>query len=190
MTHIKRGLTPTRDAGLLAIACFKLLKAVTLISLGLGAFRLLDPGVVDRLTNWLLHFSLTSGQELVNRTIDLLSTLTRRRTTALGLGAIAYGSLFAVEGIGLWKGKRWAEYLTVIATTSLIPFEIYELTRRLTVVRVSALLINTAAVIYLVYRLRHPRPDSAPIDRRSRLPYSAQRRRRIFIRGRHKQTRA
>ena len=157
MTHLKQDLTPTRDAGLVAIACFKLIKAITLISLGLGAFRLLDPAIVSRLTDWLLHFSLSTGQGFVDRAVDLLGTLTRRRATALGIGAVVYGSLFAVEGIGLWKGRRWAEYLTAITTGLLIPFEIYELTRRLTVVRASALVINTAAVIYLVYRLRHPR---------------------------------
>jgi uncharacterized membrane protein (DUF2068 family) len=161
MTHLRQGITPTRDAGIVAIAVFKLFKGVTLIALGLGAFRLLNPVTVQRLTNWLLHFSLTTGQHFVDRTIDLLSKLTRGRTAALGLGAIAYGSLFMVEGVGLWKGKRWAEYLTVIATSLLIPFEIYELTKRLTAVRLAALVVNVAAVIYLVYRLRHPREASA-----------------------------
>ena len=161
MTHLKQDLAPTRDVGLVAIACFKLFKAVTLIALGLGAFRLLNPAIVSRLTDWLQHFSLSSGQEFVDRAVDLLSTLTRRRATAIGIGAIAYGSLFGVEGVGLWKGRRWAEYLTVIATSLLIPFEIYELTRRLTDVRISALVINLAAVSYLVYRLRRPRETTA-----------------------------
>src|SRR4051812_48369918 len=116
MTHFREDITPTRDGGLVAIACFKLVKAVALISLGLGAFKLLNPATVDHLTDWLLHFSLTSGQEFIDKAVDLLSTLTRRRTTALGLAAIAYGTLFGVEGIGLWKGKRWAEYMTVITT--------------------------------------------------------------------------
>jgi len=164
MTHMKQGLSPTRDAGLLAIAVFKLFKGVVLIALGLGAVRLLNPVTVHRLTDWLLHFSLTTGQRFVDNAIDLLSKLTRGHAAALGLGAIAYGSLFTVEGIGLWKGKRWAEYLTVIATSTLIPFEVYELARRLTLVRISALVVNIAAVIYLVYRLRHPREASASAD--------------------------
>ena len=163
MTHLRQNITPTRDPGLVAIACFKLLKAVALIGLGLGLFRLHDQSTVDRLTDWLLHFSLTTGQQFVDRTIDVLSKLTRRHATALGLGAILYGSLFTVEGVGLWKGKRWAEYLTVIATSTLIPFEVYELTRRLTIVRVSALVVNVAAVIYLVYRLRRPREANAAV---------------------------
>jgi len=158
---MKQNFTPTRDPGLVAIAVFKLFKGVTLIALGLGAFRLLNPVTVHRLVNWLLHFSLTTGQRFIDRAIDLLSKLTRGHAAALGLGAILYGSLFMVEGIGLWKGKRWAEYLTVIATSTLIPFEVYELTRRLTMVRVSALVVNVVAVIYLVYRLRQPREANA-----------------------------
>ena len=156
MAHIKRNLMPTRDPWLVVIAVFKLFKGVLLIALGLGAFRLADPATVHHLMNWLLHFSLTTGQQFIDKTIDVLGKLTRGHAAALGLGAVLYGSLFTVEGVGLWKGKRWAEYLTVIATSTLIPFEVYELVRRLTTVRVSALVVNVAAVIYLVYRLRHP----------------------------------
>ena len=172
MTHLKEDLTPTRDAGIVAIAVFKLLKGVTLIALGLGAFRLLDPVTVHRLTDWLLHFSLTTGQRFVDKAIDLLSKLTRGHAAALGLGAILYGSLFTVEGVGLWKGKRWAEYLTVIATSTLIPFEVYELLRRLTAIRISALVVNIAAVLYLVYRLRRPREATAAAAR-SRVDHPA-----------------
>jgi uncharacterized membrane protein (DUF2068 family) len=163
MTHMRQSLKPCRDPGLVAIAVFKLFKGILLIALGLGAFRLANPTTVHRLMNWLLHFSLTTGQQFVDKTVDVLSKLTRRHAAALGLGAILYGSLFTVEGVGLWKGKRWAEYLTVIATSTLIPFEVYELTRRLTMVRVSALVVNVAAVIYLVYRLRRPREPNAAV---------------------------
>jgi uncharacterized membrane protein (DUF2068 family) len=60
-----------------------------------------------------------------------------------------------IEGIGLWHQSRWAEYLTIVATSLLIPLEIYEVTRRVTVPRVTALIVNVGAVIYLIYRLRH-----------------------------------
>lgn len=159
MTHLKEHVTPAHDAGLVAIAVFKLVKGVALIALGLGAFRLLDRATVDRLTNWLLHFSLSTGKHFVDTLIDALSHLTGRRAAALGLGAVSYGSLFMVEGVGLWRGKRWAEYLTVITTSLLIPVEIFEIVRRPTFVRVSALVINVGAVVYLVYRLRHPREE-------------------------------
>src|SRR6266511_3214853 len=45
----------------------------------------------------------------------------------VGLAALGYGGLELVEGVGLWLDQLWAEYLTVIATSLLIPFELYEL---------------------------------------------------------------
>ena len=61
-----------------------------------------------------------------------------------------------IEGIGLWHEARWAEYLTVVASSLLVPIEVYELVQKLTVPRAAALVVNLAAVAYLVWRLRHP----------------------------------
>lgn len=66
----------------------------------------------------------------------------------------AYAALELVEAVGLWMAKRWAEYLTFIATTVLLPLEIHELTRRVTFFKVSALVINLAVVIYLLWAKR------------------------------------
>jgi uncharacterized membrane protein (DUF2068 family) len=96
------------------------------------------------------------GQKLVERALALLNVATPTRIRELGIAAMLYGLLFATEGIGLWMQKRWAEYLTIIATGSLIPLEVYELIRRVTVPRGLALVANVAAVVYLIYRLRHP----------------------------------
>jgi len=56
----------------------------------------------------------------------------------------------------LWNGKRWAEYLTVVATASLIPFELWEIARHFTWLKVGALGVNVAIVCYLIYLLRRP----------------------------------
>jgi uncharacterized membrane protein (DUF2068 family) len=72
----------------------------------------------------------------------------------LALGAFLYAVLFATEGLGLWLGLRWAEYLTVVATASFVPIEIFEILQRLDLLRVGALVMNLAVVGYLVYRLR------------------------------------
>jgi uncharacterized membrane protein (DUF2068 family) len=65
--------------------------------------------------------------------------------------------LFAIEGWGLWREKRWAEYLTVIVTASLIPLEIWEIIRHLTWLKVAALALNIAIVLYLLHLLRRRR---------------------------------
>jgi uncharacterized membrane protein (DUF2068 family) len=65
--------------------------------------------------------------------------------------------MLLTEGTGLLLGKRWAEYFTVIATSSFIPLEIYEIARRVDEARIVLLLINIAIVIYLVLELYRDR---------------------------------
>jgi len=66
----------------------------------------------------------------------------------------AYAALEATEMVGLWLNKRWAEYLTFVATTVLVPYEVYELTLSVSVFKVITLVINLAVVIYLLFAKR------------------------------------
>jgi uncharacterized membrane protein (DUF2068 family) len=68
--------------------------------------------------------------------------------------AIGYGLLELIEGTGLWLDQLWAEYLTVVATSLLVPFEIYELVHRPSVWKAGGLVVNVAIVGYLAYLLR------------------------------------
>ncbi len=76
------------------------------------------------------------------------------RLIQLGLAATAYAALEATEMVGLWLGKRWAEYLTFVAITALVPLEIYELTLGISVFKVLTLVINLAIVVYLLLAKR------------------------------------
>lgn len=64
--------------------------------------------------------------------------------------AVVYAVIEWTEAIGLWRERRWAEYLTVVATTGFLPLEIHELLNRVTVFRVVALIVNIALIIWLV----------------------------------------
>jgi uncharacterized membrane protein (DUF2068 family) len=72
----------------------------------------------------------------------------------IGLVVAAYAVLEGAEAIGLWLLKRWAEYLTFVATTLLLPLEIYELAHTFSVLKVLTLIINVAVVIYLLLAKR------------------------------------
>ena len=61
-----------------------------------------------------------------------------------------YAALLLVESFGLWSGRRWGEYFSVVATSVFLPWEIYALTEKITVVRILLLLINIAAVAWLI----------------------------------------
>lgn len=68
----------------------------------------------------------------------------------VGLALAAYAVLEGVEAVGLWLQKRWAEYLTLVATTLLLPLEIWELSRSVSVLKVTALIVNLAVIAYLL----------------------------------------
>jgi uncharacterized membrane protein (DUF2068 family) len=70
------------------------------------------------------------------------------------IGTACYGLLFCVEGVGLLLQKRWAEYLTVIATGSFVPLEIYEIIKQVSAMKVIVLVLNLAVLIYLIVRLK------------------------------------
>ena len=72
----------------------------------------------------------------------------------VAVGLLVYGLVEGVEGVGLWLAKRWAEYLTVVATAVFIPYEVYELTKAVTVTKALAFAINVAAVVYLIVAKR------------------------------------
>jgi uncharacterized membrane protein (DUF2068 family) len=74
--------------------------------------------------------------------------------TALAFVLLAYAALEATEMVGLWLAKRWAEYLTFVATVILIPYEIYELSLRVSVFKVIVFVINVAVAVYLLFAKR------------------------------------
>jgi uncharacterized membrane protein (DUF2068 family) len=96
----------------------------------------------------------TTGHVGIIHELDKLFTLRTGTLQAVGIALIAYALLEGVEGIGLWWGKRWAEYLTFISTSLLLPLEIYEIINRGTVLKVIGFLINLAVVIWLLFRKR------------------------------------
>jgi uncharacterized membrane protein (DUF2068 family) len=82
--------------------------------------------------------------------VERLLALRPSQLHLAGAAVLAYAVLEGVEAIGLWFAKRWAEYLTFVATTVLLPLELYELTTRITALKVIALIVNVAIVIYLL----------------------------------------
>jgi uncharacterized membrane protein (DUF2068 family) len=94
------------------------------------------------------------GRRLLIDALQQLIGLQRHTMVILLATAIGYAIVEAVEAVGLWRRRRWAEYLTAVATAGLLPFELQELTRRITLVRVGALVVNLAVVAYLVWAKR------------------------------------
>ena len=145
---------PGHGRGLRVIAAFKLLKALALIAVGVGALKLLHKDVAAIVEHWIDIFRVDPHNHFIDLLLDKLSVLDDRRLKELSVGTFIYAAIFLVEGVGLALKKRWAEYFTIITTSSLLPIEIYELARRVSVGRSLALVINLAVVAYLIIELR------------------------------------
>jgi uncharacterized membrane protein (DUF2068 family) len=89
-----------------------------------------------------------------HRIVDYLHHLHASELRVAAIVAIGYGVLELVEGTGLWLDQLWAEYLTVIATSLLLPFELYELVHRPSVWKAAGIVVNLVIVAYLAYLLR------------------------------------
>ena len=72
----------------------------------------------------------------------------------VALVVAVYAALEGAEAVGLWLLKRWAEYLTFVATTLLLPLEVYELSHKFSPLKIITLIVNLAVVVYLLLAKR------------------------------------
>lgn len=86
--------------------------------------------------------------------LNRLFALSTTRLYLTGVAVSVYTGQLAIEAVGLWYARRWAEYLTFVETGVLVPFEIYELTRTISYLKILTLVINLAVVLYLLLRHR------------------------------------
>lgn len=141
---------PRRNRWLILIAAFKLAQALLFVSIGVGAFRLLHKDVGDELQRLADHLRFNPESKFVNFILDKASLLDDRLLRRIGAVVFIYASLDLLEGIGLYLEKVWAEYLTIAITASFLPWEIWEVFRRVTLIRVSLLVVNTLVFVYLL----------------------------------------
>src|SRR5580704_11924496 len=147
----------THSRGLMLIAAFKLLKGFVLLAVAIGALRLLHRDVASVADQWINAFRGDPHNHYIHWLLAKLSSVDDRKLRELSVGTFVYAAIFLTEGTGLALHKRWAEYFTIITTSSFLPLEVYEVIHHATIAKVVALLINISVVAYLVRELRRYR---------------------------------
>jgi uncharacterized membrane protein (DUF2068 family) len=155
--HELRSESTEQDRLIRLIILERLVKSAVLVVLAISLLAFGRHGRLSELTQYVEdQFNLSAGHgvitTLLTRALDFIGRYPH--VTGLAIAAILYAALESTEGVGLAFRRRWAEYLTVIATAVLIPFEVNELLHRVTVLRVLALAVNVAIVVYLAWRKR------------------------------------
>ena len=132
---------------LLGIAVFRLKTTqVSLQGLFEKDLRALDPFFRQ------IHFQVSDSSTV--HSIEKVLHAKPATLNLIGVALVLYGALQIVEGIGLWSLRRWGEYVAVVGTTLFIPLEVYELTEKVSWLKIVVLLVNVAAVVYLLLSKR------------------------------------
>ncbi len=162
-----------RSAIILLIAAFKLIKALALICIGVGAFRLMGKDLNDTLEHWANSIGIDPHNRYLTRLLAHTLNISREKLKFVGIATFVYAAMFATEGTGLLLGRRWAEYMTILTTSLLLPLEIYEIAHHSNAIKIGTLVLNVLAVIYLIVRVwrvkekQEPQEESAPIESRA-----------------------
>ena len=143
------------DRTLRLIAFFKLAKGLVLLLLAVGTLRLLHKDVAEVLQRWLDMLRIDPGNKYAASLLSRAGLLDDKKLEVVSALTFGYAAIFLTEGVGLFLQKRWAEWLTVFATGSFIPLEVYEIFKHVSAVKIVLLVGNVAIVWYLIYRLKN-----------------------------------
>ena len=97
---------------------------------------------------------LNADSRIIHALVLKVDALQPHSVLVVALVSLGYAGMLLLEGVGLWLERSWAAYLTVISTSLLLPFELYEVIDRMSILRVGVLLLNLVIVLYLVRQLK------------------------------------
>src|SRR5580658_5365128 len=145
------------------IAVYKLLKVLLLLLAAYGEIRLHDATLSAKLLSWVAGRPSGLEHDVVKQALQWFSGLSESRIHALRIVTLAYAAVFAVEGVGLWMQRRWAEWLTTIITASLIPLELWELIDNPSIGACLVILANMLIVGYLYWHVSTRQRPAPPL---------------------------
>jgi len=138
-----------RFGGVRVVAAVEAAKGILVLTVGAGLFTLMHRDVEKIAEHIVMVFHLNPASRTPRIFLNLAEHATDARLQFLAFGALAYSSLHLVAGFGLWRGRRWAEWLTITALGIYIPFELYELWKGVSWAKIGLLAVNAVIVAYL-----------------------------------------
>lgn len=127
----------------------KLLLGVLFAALSFSMLTLLNRDMPVFTNQMIVFLNLDIEKKYVQEILEWLMKINGETIVGISAGVLVLGALNLIEAYGLHRRRRWAEWLTVIATSLFIPLELYEVIQKQTPVRIGTLIINVAIVYYL-----------------------------------------
>jgi uncharacterized membrane protein (DUF2068 family) len=150
----QRSSISSSERWIMAIGIWKLLEATLFIVLGIGALKLLHKDLVDVVTRFVIDLGRDPEGHFVNLLLEKVALIDPHRLKQISLAIFAGATLHLIEGIGLVMRKIWAEYVTLVLTASFLPWELFEILRHVTWLKIVLTVLNFAVVVYLVFHVQ------------------------------------
>jgi uncharacterized membrane protein (DUF2068 family) len=140
-----------------AVASLEFIKGIFVLVVGILAILLLhkDVWVIAESILALLHIS--TDRRPAQLFLDFADDITDAKLWLAVKLAFVYAAMRFAEGYGLWKGRTWAEWIAFLSGMLLLPWEVHELLRGVTLLRSGLFLVNVAIVLYMGFLLREGR---------------------------------
>lgn len=140
--------------GLRAVAAFEAVKGAIVLIAGFGLARLIRGDVQQAAEDLVDRLHLDPAKKFPRIFLDLSANASDAQLWALAALAMAYAALRFAEAYGLWFERRWGEWIAAVSGGIYVPFEIYELSRGFSVIKLAALVLNALVVAYMCHLLR------------------------------------
>jgi len=148
---------PVQTKALRAIALFECVKGIFVLAMGVCVLLLVSKDVWLMAESLLALLHINTDRHFAQVFLDFADRVTDAHLWAAAQVAFGYSALRFTEAYGLWKERAWAEWLALISGTLLLPLEIRELMRGITLLRLSLFLGNMAIVLWMLYLIRQNR---------------------------------
>jgi uncharacterized membrane protein (DUF2068 family) len=151
-----RSRGPARDAGrraplgLRIIAGVKIGKGVVLAGISLGLFNSIHRDLEALAQHFVQVARISPENHYVVLLLGKLGLVDPATLVRIGIMTATYASILLVEGLGLWFGAAWSEYMVVLSTGAFVPEECIAVASHFTALRLSVLLLNVAILAYMV----------------------------------------
>lgn len=146
--------------GVRVVAVFEAAKGLLILLAGFGLLSIVHQDAQQVAEDIVRHFHLNPASRYPRIFIDVAGNISDPQLWLMAGFALAYASIRMIEAYGLWRERRWAEWLAVLSGAIYVPIEVYEVLSGISWIKVSTLTVNICIVVYMSYALKQPLRNS------------------------------
>ena len=144
------------------VALFEAFKGTLALLAALGVLSLIPRDARHLALELAARLHLNPGKNYPGVFVRLIEDMGSMELWLIAALVLTYAAVRFLEAYGLWRSRPWAEWLAAVSGGIYVPFELYELSRGFSWIKLAALILNVLVVAYMCYVLWRTRPRPAP----------------------------